>query len=163
MTGVKLKNNFGNCGLLLLTQATHATLDVLGLATTRQWRNQNFLGWCNKVWTPRRSFGGVCGGGGGLSTRFLLFMQRLTQPSVLLVQQKGECTRRLSCTRWTVFPQIETWLKCSIILGFVLFNAVIRITPERQTHQISIWCQAEPRRSWTCPEHYIRIFKCVIY
>lgn len=90
----------------MLTQATPATLDTLGLSPTRRWRNRKLLGWCNEVRTLRGSSGGVCGGGGGLSARFLLFMQCLPQQSVLLVQQKVECAQRSSgATRWTVSPR----------------------------------------------------------
>lgn len=101
----------------MLAQATHATLDILGLATTRRWRNQNLLGWCNEVRTLSRSSGSVCGGGGGLCTFFIIYA---TSPSA---ERAVSSTKRWVCTEMVRYNKLDS--KVIIMLNNVGFCLVL--------------------------------------
>lgn len=92
-------------GCCLLTQATCATLDILGLATSRRWRNRNLPGWCNEVRTLRGSSGGVCGGGGGiLCTGFIIYVMSPSAERAGSSTKRWVCSKIVRCNKLDCFP-----------------------------------------------------------
>lgn len=143
----------------MLTQATCATLDILGLATTRRWRNRNLRGWCNKVWTLRRSSGGVCRGGGGLSDGFYYLCNVSLAVSST---RRWVCTEIVRCNKLDCFPRHRKLIIMHNNVGFCLvllcYSSHI-VTPNTPNQHL----MSSRTQSWISSELYIRIFKCVIY
>lgn len=95
-------------GCCLLTQATCAMLDILGLATSRRWRNRNLPGWCNEVRTLRGSSGGVCGGGGGiLCTGFIIYVMSPSAERAGSSTKRWVCSKIVRCNKLDRFPRTQ--------------------------------------------------------
>lgn len=123
-----------------LTQATCATLDILGLATPRRWRNRNLRGWCNEVRTLRRSSGGACRGGGGLSAWFYIIyaMSPLAKCAVSSTK-RWVCTGIVRCNKLDCFPQTQktdySAQSCWLLSCFTLLFESRQAEPSREPVQ----------------------------